>query len=782
MSFIKPTSALMPSSAYINSLLEEQNLLERIADSEKAIKKAIQVTSWPMIEEVKKVSSFIKLVFTRIGIDYLKLAKFHFENKGQLEKSKSYLANSLKNLKKFCEYSTDDQNITYQNWYQIANGCLLRLKMDSDCTPYPGLQDKKKTLNIALNAINMALKIERNPHAIELKWLFVKLLDESNFPHSEDSIKLFKDHLDNHPQPLSNQYLEVAQIYGAELARIGNCEKAIEWFQSLLEKKKDAITYLHLGKVYDSLKDYTTALNHFGESLKLDPNNLEIQLWTLTTQVRQKLKEFESMEIAPTSDKVEELIDLFNRFCAIFPDLNHQLDEQTSTFVPFRELADYMYTTLVPRIADLLAKLQQFKFAAHLYETILENYNKFVFEKCLTEAQIAPLYTALGACYLNRQEFEKAEEYFNKAIEHDKNYMVGLQNLAAVYALKNDEQKLDRLADRIKLMIKDSHLPTPKSIYSSILSNLGGAYASFAKEHSHLEKALPYLQLAIEDDPSHFETRLLLARIFVLLGHIDESEKHLKICHHELTNKDRVFGINDESKHIVNFCYASVMALKGDIKAAQQHAIEAGKIRFDLDESHNLMQYISGLREEKIDKDAIYTQLKEAVGKISFKYRLGKMINHTDNRSFEKGALVGYHGTTDFFLEDIQKEIKPCKAKDRQYKGDGFYIAVDREVASYFAFKKAKEEGKGKPIILKVQACRELIGKSVPSGYKTKLDPSKEGKRYDFIQSKINGFEAYSQYYIFESSLEKIKAQASIEQVVWSDKEYQKFVKDWARY
>ena len=63
------------------------------------------------------------------------------------------------------------------------------------------------------------------------------------------------------------------------------------------------------------------------------------------------------------------------------------------------------------------------------------------------------------------------------------------------------------------------------------------------------------------------------------------------------------------------------------------------------------------------------------------------------------------------------------------------------------------------------------------------LETDKLMKDYDFIQAPIDGFEAYSQYYVFEKNLQKLQPpeENEIEKVNWDEKKYDEFLKGWER-
>jgi hypothetical protein len=78
--------------------------------------------------------------------------------------------------------------------------------------------------------------------------------------------------------------------------------------------------------------------------------------------------------------------------------------------------------------------------------------------------------------------------------------------------------------------------------------------------------------------------------------------------------------------------------------------------------------------------------------------------------------------------------------------------------------------------LLLISAEEELVGKQVEWSFKYKHEKGVEN-RYDFLKSSVNGLEERTQYYVFENSLKKLKVDLQAEQVEWTEKDYNEFMK-----
>ena len=123
------------------------------------------------------------------------------------------------------------------------------------------------------------------------------------------------------------------------------------------------------------------------------------------------------------------------------------------------------------------------------------------------------LYFALGAAADNIGEFEKASNAYKKAIEIDPEYFAANYNLGAMYYNKG-----------VNIVQEANKLPISKT------KEYEAAKTRFIAEFN---KALPYLEKALEIEPNDRNTLISLKEVYVRLGDLEKS-KEMKIRLDEL--------------------------------------------------------------------------------------------------------------------------------------------------------------------------------------------------------------------------------------------------------
>jgi tetratricopeptide (TPR) repeat protein len=376
----------------------------------------------------------------------------------------------------------------------------------------------------------------------------------------------------------------------------------------------------------------------------------------------------------------------------------------------------------------------------------------------------------MGALYLRQEVWIKAEEFLKKALEMDSAYAPALENLVAVYASQKDKQKLSGLWSQVEPLLPRIK-PEEQSTYSSILFNFGTAYALMGKDW--LKQAQEFYEKSLELDNDNWDTRIHWARILAITEEFPKAAQLLIGYESLVSAGESFFGEFPFRDFQVYFCRAGIQAIKGDLKEAEQSAILAGKTNCNPDETRNLQTHLYNLKQENPNTEELHGQILESIRKMEFTFRVGKALNKK-SITFRENDFVGYHGTIDTYVDDFKDGIKPKKSKIRQFKGEGFYIAPDRKIACYFAMKKQKDEGRGTPIILHVYASKSLVGNNTVTN-------KRERNYYDFFHASIDGFENFSQFYVQETSLNKLTLAKDYESVDWTEDDYKKFMNSWTR-
>lgn len=746
--------------------VDAAKLLREIEDIQEKTKSALKMTAWPDLSQAGKASALAKVSAIMLGGKFFQLSQFY--SKDQRAIAEDYWNRGLKCLRDYCHYPIANPDANFDNWFEISTFCLQYIK--SNWNP----EEKVRLLKEALEAINQALAIDPNSSKAKFrKFLFLKTLEESGEVPPEEPMLWFREFLDSHPDPHSKEYLDYAQLYGGELARRGNLSVATSWFESLLERKPHPITYLYLGKVQNQMKRTALALASIQAALRLDPENVEIKLWFISVKVEDRINTFNQMNRHPTQEEIGDWVATCNEFCTLFAQQGDHFTGTASTFISMKNLGRHIYLTQLPKLANILTHLQQYPFALSLYEHILEISQFYLELNLFDPSEIVKLHSTVGGLCLKMESYEKAEIHLLKALELDKNYLVAYENLVAVYSSQNNENKLNELRAQVEPLITTTD---QTELASGILFNFGTAYALLAKESSSplLETSKEHYSRAIECDPDNIGAKIMLARVLVIAG----ERQNLEQARELLTQKRRTSHPFEEAPFKLfqlHYCLAGIHALLGNIPEAKKAAIEAGKTHVDPEQVRLLQSYLDN--SNKVEPAIFVDQIIKSIRKVEIGFRIGKFIN-PQAMTIEPDNFIGYHGTIDSSAAEIQKKIVPCGAVKRQFDGKGFYIAENRDIACYFAIRKAQEEQTGRPVVLKVYSTAALVGQAVQSCFKVKRDVLRQ---YDFIKAPIDGYEAFTQHYVFENSLDKLSASAEQEPVTWSDEEFDHFLKNWTR-
>lgn len=747
--------------------------------------------------------NIVKVGAIKIAEKLSQISQYYYSEGSQEKLAESYWKKSVEVIKKYQYSPAKDKKVDYNTWLNLSTLYCQRIQLSVRQVIILDRPEKIKLLKEGLDAINSALRIEETSDTIFQKFLLLQLLEEVGVKSSENPLVWLKRYLDTHSDLNSDDYIHYANLYGDRLANTGRLEEAVSWFQNLLSRNNNAISYLYLGKIEDQQSHFDAALPYFEKAQALDPENKEIQLWLLSARVKEKIQKFRAANQIPTQEEIDEWVMLCNRFCQTFS--SEEMDGDTSTFIPLVELAQRLFMKQVPEVALTLAHLQQYSFALYLYESILLNIQSYRKEGMIDFKEEVKLHTTLGGLYTQQQRFEEAESHLLQALElyrateqggssqsedEEKESSVHARsvdttalgiykNLAAVYACQSDKDKLSALWDQLKPELDGIARSNPGEAVSGLLFNFGTAYALSAKgpDDPDFEQAKPFYRLSLKYDPNNWDTRIHLARVLAIQANSDQwSEAKELLTGFEEYESTLPFGISPPERFRFYFYFSGVLALCQKIEEAKKAAIEAGKTRADPEKVLVLQSFLNNVR--GVDHPTLCTQIRESLAKLDFPVRIGKFVN-PQSILIPPNTIVGYHGTTDAYISEFQEGIKPRSSESNQFKGNGFYIAKDKEIASYFAMKKVREEGRGNPVLLTIYSCqKELVGHEVEPHSKLKKDVSVQ---YDFIQAPIDGFEKYPQLLVFEKSCKLIRPSADFERVEWSEDEYQEFIKGWTR-
>jgi tetratricopeptide (TPR) repeat protein len=720
----------------------------------------------------------LKLTSHKEGVARFKMAMYYFGLPNQELEALSYLVRGLLQLKEYCHHKDIDLEVDRRLWLDIGLFCLERIRLHCHGISKLSSSGVSVIIQEGLKALQKVIEMREDYDAVYYKYLLLQLLHDEQKSLPEDYLACMKHMLDIHPDSGSPKWLEYAQVYGQELAKQKRYPEAIQWFEFLKIQRPHPVNDLYVGKIDDEMGDILTSISHFESAQTLCPDGdpllkLEVDLWLLSAKIKKQLNTLQIAKEPPQESEVGAVVDLFNRFClALSGALIDYPNEETSTYVPFGELARSFCLATYPSMANLLLKLKQFQFAIELYDIMIRNFALFSRHKALPPSARTHIFTAKATAHFFLDEKEPAEEAFKEALRLDPDNFEAYQNLIGLYARSKRFTELEELWKEVQRAIEKSGECKSERI-GDVLFNLGAAF-------SHIEDQVPRAQFffheSLKYDSDNWDTKLHLARTLAVTKN-DKEAKNLLIGYLGLSNAERgPFQASSQMNCRIYFVLAGISAICGDIDKAKKAAIEAGKTKFCPEETGNLQRYLRALEQKTGDARCVIEEIRASILKMAFTYRVGSVINSQSIR-MSAGTFVGYHGTSYKFVEEFANGIAPKRSKIRQYEGRGFYVTDNRDMASYFAMKKTEEVGT-RAILIKVYAKQGLVGEKT-STFKEK----RASAGYDFIQSNIDGLEAFSQSYVFETSLHKLRPElgAGVEPVGWTPKEYKDFADTWFR-
>ncbi len=311
------------------------------------------------------------------------------------------------------------------------------------------------------------------------------LLKKGKSQQAFESLKLAKQF---HSEPVAD--LEFA--YGNYYKEIGAATRGISYVISAIHVNPSVLEYyLTLGELYSINGDYQSAIPYFQKLVEFAPSNKMYRLYYGIT-----LRE---------SNNMDEAISIFSNLLSKFPD-----------FYPARINLGICYQKL-----GWLEKAQNlFKANVDLDMGTVDSYvnlaalelsqgkSKEIGKKYLELAlkdnpEFVPALVNLGALELNLKNYQAAERYFKKAMSLTQADTVILLNLSQVYSAQKKVQKEYELLNKILELDPENVSALTRLAYHAI--NL--------RENT---EAINYLMEIIDQNPSAYRQRLLLAKCFIV--------------------------------------------------------------------------------------------------------------------------------------------------------------------------------------------------------------------------------------------------------------------------
>lgn len=339
--------------------------------------------------------------FTVIDNEYINNAKIMLEN-AETNTIKNYIQN-------IHDVVYNKHFIAKQSIYNVFSAFYAKKKLEVAEENYElGLQEFcAENLNKAKEYFEYALSLA--PYNKEYKECLKQIKKEENKTIAEEKIMIGIAELDNGNANKAIQYFDDAlNIYesaksffllGKAFLTQGNitlCEKAIYNFNKAISLEADnSEYYFYCGKAHYERYNYNEALECFNKAINLKKDN-----WEYYYQ-----RGLANNEVGNYADSIEDYSKAISLNCEILQN------------------------------EDILYDIQD---SVNKVESISSNSEKVKHIKALmTEGSE---YIEIGCDYLNKNNFNTAIEYFNRAIEINPNYKYGYFNRATAYAKLEDYQ------------------------------------------------------------------------------------------------------------------------------------------------------------------------------------------------------------------------------------------------------------------------------------------------------------------------------------------------------
>ncbi len=197
-------------------------------------------------------------------------------------------------------------------------------------------------------------------------------------------------------------------------------------FISFLQNKDDKVLYFNLGNDFFYKKDFVSARENYFKSLQYDTKNekafFNIAMTFIQTQEIEKAKEY-----------FLKAIDLNPKYLNAYINLgivNKRLELVDEAIFCFEKALD-----INPNEADIYYNYANIFLKTEQYNTALFFYNKSLE---LGFKDIYKIHYSLGLVYQNKNEFDKAMNYFNKCLEKKSDYADAHFAKATIDLLKGD--------------------------------------------------------------------------------------------------------------------------------------------------------------------------------------------------------------------------------------------------------------------------------------------------------------------------------------------------------
>jgi len=310
-------------------------------------------------------------------------------------------------LEKFCEYDeaikyhTKQLEITQNLYYYMCRG-LAYLSLDK-------FQLARQDFESACDYNDL------NPHPYNN--IGASYQYEEKYTEALEYYEMAAQRLQNEPTPLP--YRNMAVIY----QRIGNFERAVECLKENIALFNDPYDYEEIAKIFYRIKRFKESVDVYTKRCKLIESrtkkkletNCDLYIWVgkcnLSLGAEKTAFKYFNKAIEEASSKKTKYVPGYLKLASLYRIVNNYemaikcFDEVNGTpDIKPVEYADYAYC---------LINANDYEVGKRYVEEAIEEINK-IDDRML--GQLPRKYSMLGYCYAVIGEYEKAKEYFNKAL------------------------------------------------------------------------------------------------------------------------------------------------------------------------------------------------------------------------------------------------------------------------------------------------------------------------------------------------------------------------------
>lgn len=503
---------------------------------------------------------------------------------------------------------------------------------------------KKKEFNKAISYLESAIYIE--PENLDIyNDLGLVYLESANYDKAKQQFEYVISKDSNYSFAFDN--------LGVIYRKIKNYQKAEEVLKKSLSMGLQAWTYNELALVYTETGRYKEAIDYSKKALTID-KNYTYALDNLGAVYR-KLGYYDKAEevLKNSLDLKPEDSWTYNQLGLLYYEQGEYISAKTD-FIKSSELDPGHYWPKV-NIASCYIKEKQYSTAENYLNSLMAQYKD--------NSRVFMIASKLNYILDN---YDKAIEFGNAAIEKDEHDALAIVNLASIYRDLNDYEQAEKFFKRAL----SSPRPKDSSVYME--------YAIFNIFNNEFDKGLYHLIKAQEADELNYNVYCLMAIIenssdleTRLMDYIKSVELHFK-------DKKEIF-----------MCYATIFLELGLPEEAEKYFNLALRVQPDYkDAQYGLSQayYLMGLAENSLNNAFFHTDNTQNVELSSYcnaivalnykkegsdekfeKYKMDAMrLNPTIQKEFYQKFRVRHalkYKERYNFLNDLQKMFLDKKTK-----------------------------------------------------------------------------------------------------------------------